>query len=109
MKTSAILKNKYVGDYWSYLEKEIGNTITNEYFFIKKIRFTMGTTSNSDRINFYSEFLLKPGSWIKNIYDSNNTNVQPNSYWSITNAQPVLNSFNQIIGYKYKAIRQEEI
>jgi hypothetical protein len=109
MKTSAIIRNKYSGDYWNYTEKSIGNNIVNELSFTKNINFTMGTSSNSDRISFYSEFLLRPGTWIKNILDSSNRSVQPNAYWSITNAQPVLNSFNQVIGYKYKAIRQAEI
>lgn len=108
MKTFAIHKSKYSGEYWNFKEVDYGKTTDFEWFFSKNIRFILGNSAYSERINFYSESLLRVGSQIKNIFDSKNNQVQPGTFWSITSIEPMLDSFNQINGYKYKAIRQVE-
>jgi hypothetical protein len=106
MKSSAIIKHKYTGEYWNFKPKQSGNEIVNEWFFIKDIKFGMGLSSYGERLNFYSENLLRVGSQIKNVRDSLNNEIQSNSYWTITTIEPMVDCFNQISGYKYKAVRQ---
>jgi hypothetical protein len=107
MKTNSILKYRYSAEYWNYREKENGINNEIEHYFTENIKLIMGP-GTTERINFYSRYLFRPGAYIKYILDVNKNNVQPNSYWQITNIEPSLNSFGQIIGYKYKAIRKTE-
>jgi|Wag4MinimDraft_6_1082665.scaffolds.fasta_scaffold18502_3 hypothetical protein len=105
MKLSSVFRNKYIGDYHNYINKKQGNQTIQEFFFDKKINFTMGTEGSAERLSFYSEHSLRVGAEIRNVKDSRGINIFPEGYYSITNAQPIVNVFNNISGYKYRAIR----
>jgi|APGre2960657444_1045066.scaffolds.fasta_scaffold181203_2 hypothetical protein len=103
MKTDAIKRNKFSGEYYNFVTEKVGDEDVVIHSFAKNIVFTMGANSG-ERIRFYIKNPLRVGSRILNIRDGQNLAILPNHYYQTTSITPINNVFGHITSYECIAV-----
>lgn len=99
MKTEAIKRNRFSGDYYNFVTEKVGDQDVTVHSFAKNIKFTMGANSG-ERVKFYSNTPLRVGSRIQDIRDGQNLAILPNHYYQITSITPITNVFGHTTSYE---------
>ena len=99
MKTEAIKRNRFSGDYYNFVTEKVGDQDVTVHSFAKNIKFILGANSG-ERVKFYSNIPLRVGSRVLNILDGNNLAILPNHYYQITSITPITNVFGHTTSYE---------
>ncbi len=104
MRTNAIRRNRYSADYWNFIDKTVGDELVTEYFFVKNIRFIMGSNPG-ERTKIYSQYPLRVGSRIRGIVDAAGNDVAKEYFFQVATINPVFNAFGQIDNYECSTVK----
>lgn len=104
MKANAFNRYKYSGDLYKYVDVTVGETTTQEYYFVKRIPIKV-SLEISGQLRIKCEEPIQIGSVISNITDIDNNQILDQQNWEITGLEPILNPFNFIEEYRLRAIK----
>jgi hypothetical protein len=103
MKPLAYTRHKYSGDFYKYVRETVGDTSVLKYYFVGNILLTAGI-DKTGRMTIRTDQPIAVGSLVANIKDSNNNLILDDTIWQISNLEPVLNAFNNVEGYRLRAV-----
>jgi hypothetical protein len=104
MKPLAYTRHKYSGDFYKYVRETVGDTSVLKYYFVGNILLTAGI-DKTGRMTIRTDQPIAVGSLVANIKDSNNNLILDDTIWQISNLEPVLNAFNNVEGYRLRAVK----
>ena len=104
MKSNAFNRYKYSGDLYKYVTVNKGETITQEYFFAKRIPLKASLQLNGS-LMLKAEQKIEVGSLVSNIKDGDGNSILGDQVWETTGLEPIVNSFSAIEEYRIRAIK----
>jgi hypothetical protein len=106
MKPLAYTRHKYSGEFYKFVRNTVGTTSSISYYFVGNIFLTAGL-AKTGQLTIRSDQPVAIGSLIANIKDSNNNLILDDSVWQISGLEPILNAFNNVEGYRMKAVKYQ--
>ena len=104
MKPMAYNRNKYSGEYYKLVSTNVGDTLTNKYYFVKNLSLTAGVTVQG-KLTIKTDEPVPIGSLIANIKDVNGNLILDDIIWQVSGIQPALNAFNTVESYRLAAVK----
>lgn len=104
MKPLAYTRHKYSGEFYKYVRETVGDTSTLKYYFVGNVLLTAGI-DKTGRMVIRTDQPIAVGSLISNIKDSNGNLILDDTTWQISNLEPILNAFNNVEGYRLRAVK----
>lgn len=104
MKPLAYTRHKYSGDFYKYVRETVGDTSTLKYYFVGNVALTAGV-DKTGRMTIRTDQPIAVASLIANIKDSDGNLILDDTIWQISNLEPVLNAFNNVEGYRLRAVK----
>ncbi len=106
MKPLAYNRHKYSADFYKFVRETVGTTSSLKYYFVGNIFLTAGL-AKTGQLTIRSDQPVAIGSLIANIKDSSNNLILDDTVWQISALEPILNAFNNVEGYRMRAVKYQ--